>query len=367
MRAGRIRVLAAALSVAALAAAMFPGAAPAQSTRRSRATPRGALRADTFWSQSLGTHKRLISYLPPSYSRDTTRRFPVLYYLHGLSGSEEDWLREARIDQVMDSLVATGNAEAIVVMPDGDDSWYTTWHSLPNLAGCRADTTRTEPDDTFCVPWPHYDDYIARDLVAFVDSSLRTLADAAHRGIAGLSMGGYGAITLALRFPDVYAAAASHSGVLAPPLLAPHPYPFPFTGAVPTQWARTPDELRTAAGSRYHWFAEPFGPDTIGWYARDPSHLVARLVTHGTAVPALFMDVGATDPFRDQNRAFVATLSSLGLSHRYLEPTGGHTWTYWRAQLPQSLRWMLEHVAPRDTGAVTPRDPPPDGVPQESA
>lgn len=369
-------------SVCALAAVLLVSHAPPLASqarpdnqRRSRVqspTPpvRGALRADTIWAQSLGTHKRLVMYLPPSYARDTMRRYPVLYYLHGLTGNEDDWVKQARLDDVMDSLIARGSPEAIVVMPDGDDGWYTTWHQLPDLAACRANSERVEPAATFCVPWPHYDDYIARDVVDYVDRTVRTLADAAHRGIGGLSMGGYGAVTLGLRYPDVFTAVASHSGVLAPALFAPAtlgPQPMPATGAEPIRWARTPDELREAAGARYGWFTDAFGPDTIGWYARDPSHLVRRLVTAGTAVPALYLDAGVSDSFHDQNRAFVTTLLSLGLSHQYTEPSGGHTWTYWRTQLPHSLHWMLERVAPSAATGVTPPDSAVHGAPRDSA
>src|SRR5580765_444325 len=110
-----------------------------------------------------------------------------------------------------DSLVAAGMPEMIVVMPDGDDGWYTTWNWLGDWAACKRKPPRPdEAADRYCVPWPHYDDYIARDLVSYIDSHYRTRADRAHRGIAGLSMGGYGAIALALGYPDVFAAAASH-------------------------------------------------------------------------------------------------------------------------------------------------------------
>ena len=135
----------------------------------------------------------------------------------------------------MDSLVAAGRPEMILVFPDGDDGWYTTWNALNNTAACRADTLRREPAATYCVPWPKYDEYVARELVAHVDSSYRTHPRREHRGIAGLSMGGYGAISLALRYPDVFAAAASHSGVLSPRYAGPSPY------APPTRYAPTVD------------------------------------------------------------------------------------------------------------------------------
>ncbi len=310
-----------------------------------QSAPRGALRIDTVWSQSLGTTKSLVVYLPPSYLRDTARRYPVLFYLHGLGGSEQDWLREARLDAVMDSLASRDLGEAIVAMPDGDNSWYTTWHSLPDATGCAADTSRREPAASFCVPWPHYDDYIARDLVAHMDSAYRTKADRAYRTIAGLSMGGFGAITLALNYPDVFSAAASHSGVLAPALLGPVPF------RPPARWARTREELTRAAGNRYAWFTRAFGRDTIGWYARDPGRLAKRALQRagdgGMPLPALYLDCGATDPFVDQNRAFAETLRGLEVSYTYVEPRGAHTWDYWRQQLPVSLSWLLAHVAVR--------------------
>jgi S-formylglutathione hydrolase FrmB len=135
-----------------------------------------------------------------------------------MEGSEGDWARRGRLARAMDSLAAAGMPEAIVVMPDGDDGWYTTWNSLASLSGCEARVPPDEPRERYCVPWARYDDYVARDVVAWVDSTFRTRADRAHRGIAGLSMGGYGAVLLAAQYPDVFGAAASHSGALAPAL-----------------------------------------------------------------------------------------------------------------------------------------------------
>jgi S-formylglutathione hydrolase FrmB len=360
----RAPVAAALVSLVLLAAGPAATAAqpPAQPPGAGSATRRGALRIDTVWAQSLGTSKRLVVYLPPSYARDTSARYPVLFYLHGVGGDEENWVRLARLDRVLDSLVADGHPEAIVAMPDGDDGWYTTWASLPDVPACRRDTARAEPADRFCVPWPHYDDYVARDLVAHVDAHYRTHAAAPQRGIAGLSMGGYGAVTLALRYPDVFGAAASHSGVLAPALLAPQPVP-PAADAASLRWARTPEELLAAVGASRHarWFAPAFGRDTIGWYARDPARLVARLQHDGRAVPALFLDCGTDDPYLGHSRAFAAVLRARGVSVEYHEPRGAHTWDYWRARLPASLAWLLERVRPPAS------DAPPGGAADDRA
>ncbi|HJU67458.1 MAG TPA: alpha/beta hydrolase family protein [Gemmatimonadaceae bacterium] len=301
---------------------------------------RGQLRPDSLFSHALGVRKRLLVYLPPSYQRETARRYPVAYYLHGAWGAESDWVTLGRIDRTMDSLVATGLPEMILVLPDGDDGWYTTWNALNNTASCRADTVRREPAATYCVTWPKYDEYIARELVAHVDSTYRTRAERSHRGIAGLSMGGYGAITLALRYPDLFAAAASHSGVLSPRYAGPTPY------APPTRHAVTVDTIRRRYSPALWMLMRPvFGGDTIGWRARDPSVYARHLVTSRARAPALFVDVGRDDPFLEQNRAFRADLAALGIPVQYAEWPGKHDWVYWKTHVVESLVWMAEMLA----------------------
>src|SRR6185503_2922027 len=176
------------------AGAGHPAAAQATSTSTNNQQPTtsSTVIADTLWSQSLGIRKRVMLWLPPSYASQPQRRYPVAIYLHGAFGDENNWLNQGRLGATLDSLVAAGMPEMIVVMPDGDDSYYTTWNFLGDWPGCRRSRPpNAEPADSYCVPWPHYDEYIARDLVAFVDRRYRTLADRRHRGVAGLSMGGY--------------------------------------------------------------------------------------------------------------------------------------------------------------------------------
>ncbi len=328
--------------VALACAALVPaGNSAAQSTSAAR---RGALHTDTLWTQSLGVRKALTVYLPPSYASSATRRYPVLYYLHGLYGNERNWVEAGALDHTLDSLAAAGQGEAIVVMPDGDDGWYTTWNLLAASPPCASDTVRKEPAATYCVPWTHYDDYIARDVVAHVDAKYRSIADRGHRGIAGLSMGGYGAISLALAYPEVFGAAASHSGVLSPALLGPKPY------AAPARYANDSLELKQAAGWLWPWLTAPFGRDTIGWRARDPGQLAARALRRqkagGPPVPALFIDCGTEDAFIDQSRDFRATLARLGVSNQYAEWPGQHSWPYWRTHAAESLRFLLQRTKP---------------------
>jgi putative tributyrin esterase len=297
----------------------------------------GSVVTDTLWSQALGAKKAVIVYLPPSYRSSPERRYPVAYYLHGVSGSETGWTKNGHIDAVMDSLVAAGEPEMIVVMPDGDDGWYTTWNTLITYDACAKNPTSTgEPVTTYCVPWQHYDDYIARDLVQFTDKKYRTRPDRAHRAIAGLSMGGYGAITLALSYPDVFAAAASHSGTLAPLYAG----PAPFDGH--PVWAADLPTLEKAWGRLYKYIVPAFGRDTAAWWSRDPARRLQRLIAlrGKSAVPEMFADVGKDDPFVEQTRAFKWEAWQQGIPIEYHEWTGTHDWAYWKAHVPESLHWI---------------------------
>jgi putative tributyrin esterase len=339
----RLALAVVALSVVALSLPLLTGALRAQAAPAAPPTfPRGTVRTDTIWGNAIGARKALRVYLPPSYERASTRRYPLLVYLHGLGGNERNWVDNGALDRTMDSLVATGTPEAIIAMPDGDDSWYTTWGQLPDLAACQSDTTRRESAATFCVPWPRYDDYIERDVVDYMDREYRTVADRAHRAIAGLSMGGYGAISIALAHPQRFAAAASHSGVLSPRLR-------PGRVAPETdRYAQSMSELRLAARGLWTSQRTAFGPDTIAWRARDPLVRLERLaaaVKAGTApMPALYFDVGADDPWLLHNRDFNAALAAAGIPRRYGEFTGGHTWTYWRVHAEDSLTFLLSVI-----------------------
>lgn len=303
------------------------------------APPRGEVRSGRFYAEALGVWKRYFVYLPPSYGREPRRRFPVAYYLHGLSGNESDWISRANIDVAMDSLVAGGAPEMILVLPDGDDGWYANWAEPRDPVDCAADTTLAEAADAYCVAHYRYADYIVRDLVAHVDSAYRTLADRAHRGIAGLSMGGYGAITLALRYPDEFAAAASHSGVLSPFYGGPHP----FAGS--PRYYTSRDSLAAAWGSIWHALAPVFGADTTRWWAGDPARLVRGLRAAHRPVPDLFFDVGRQDGLADESRAFHAELVALGVPHAYAEWPGRHSWPYWHAHVGESLAWLATRIA----------------------
>lgn len=298
----------------------------------------GTTRGDRFESAALGVTKHLVVYLPPSYDRSRSKRYPVAYYLHGLSGRESDWVSVGGIDDVADSLIAAGMPETIIVMPDGDDSWYSRWVAPLSYEACRDSLLREAPGRA-CVRSFAYDEYIARDLVAYVDARYRTVADRAHRGIGGLSMGGYGAMKLALAYPDVFAAAASHSGAISRLLVSRPPK------LLPPRYAASADTLLRG------YFAtagvQLYGRDMATWRANDPATLAARLKESRGRMPALYFDVGTSDALLGENQAFDWELTRLGIAHTYREFPGAHTWRYWNTHVRESLPWMLGVIGAR--------------------
>ena len=151
-------------------------------------------------------------------------------------------------------------------------------------------------------------------------------------------MGGYGAIALALRFPEVFGAAASHSGVLSPMYTGPRPF------ASPVRYAATVEEARTPSGIYYSRYLHYWGTDIEHWKQIDPAHIAEAAKRHGQRLPALFFDCGREDGFVDQNRAFDSELTRLGIRHSYTEWPGAHTWRYWSDHVPQSLSWMIRQI-----------------------
>jgi S-formylglutathione hydrolase FrmB len=174
--------------------------------------------------------------------------------------------------------------------------------------------------------------------VAFIDREYRTARDRRHRGVAGLSMGGYGAMALALSYPEVFSAAASLSGVLAPSL----------GGRSPALRARFDfDSLRASYPSWLWSLMQPaFGKDSVSWASRDPVNLASRLLTRRPdMMPTLRVDCGSEDFLLTQNRAFRDGLRASGGQLVYEEHAGGHSWDYWRHRAGHATAWLTARLA----------------------
>jgi S-formylglutathione hydrolase FrmB len=318
--------------VTACHAAAAPAPLPLERDRH------GWVRYESLFSPALGVRKRYLIYLPPSYRQESRRRYPVVYVLHGATGNEADWVARGDLNLIADSVFARGLPELIFVMPDGDNSFWVNWAISPGLQDCARNAELTEAATSFCVAASRYGDYLAGDLVAHVDSAYRTLGDRAHRGLMGLSMGGTGALTLALTYPRSFSATAAFSAVAAPFYLGPHPY------RAPARQATSFDELDQALGSPQPG-RRRYGIDTTLWSRYDPERAARVLRQSGGPLPAIRLDVGRDDPYIDQNRALDAALTALGVPHQYYEREGAHHWVYWRTHTAETLVWLAGYLA----------------------
>ena len=235
-----------------------------------------------------------VSIILPEMNDAWSGPFPVMYLLHGIGDDHTDWVRRTKIERYVQRL------PLMVVMPT------TPWQSM------YVDGINGPPAATA----------VARDLVDFIDQRFRTVPERSHRAICGLSMGGYGALHLALGNPDRFGAAASHSGALSFGHIDPGPEPW-GEGRKRDVWRRSTTLLgRSPSGGPQDLFAQAGNVST-------------------DRRPALRIDCGVDDFLLESNRAFHAHLDAIGYPHEYEEHPGAHTWDYWDDHVKDSIGFFV--------------------------
>ncbi|WP_128547891.1 alpha/beta hydrolase [Larkinella soli] len=219
---------------------------------------------------------------PDRHSASSTDRFPVVYLLHGYGGNHRDW-----ITKVPELTTLADRYGVLIVCPDGRNSWYF---------------------DSPLDPAVRYETFMTRELPAFVDARYPTLADRRHRAITGLSMGGHGALYLALRHRDLYGQAASLSGGV-------DIRPFP------NNW-----EIKKSLGE--------LAAHPENW---DRHTVINQTDSLRNGDLRLLIDCGIKDFFFDVNRSLHQKLVGQGIDHDYVERPGAHTWEYWRSNVEYHL------------------------------
>jgi putative tributyrin esterase len=287
----RLRLLGLLLCCVLLLGCAFAFTNKKANTARSANGQQAQTRDVVFHSADLARdmHYRLL--LPRNYGNGG--RFPVLYLRHGVYGDYKNWDTRTGLENYPKDL------DVLIVMPDADDSWYT---------------------NSAMVPADKFEDYIAKDLIAEVDEKYRTIHDGHARAIAGLSMGGYGAIKLALKYPELFAVAGSLSGAFNAP------------GNL--------DALRPEFRKN---LLEVFGGEASATRAQNDMFALLN-APHQVPYPYLYLACGSSDFFLETNRAFVQQLSTRNLSYEYHETPGGHTWDYWDQTLRPLLRAIDEKL-----------------------
>lgn len=234
-------------------------------------------------SEAMHITKKCVVIRPYSY-QNINNRYPVVYLLHGYSGDYANWInRVPALKNYADEF------QLMIVCPDGNyNSWYV---------------------DSKSEPTSMYDTYISREVVHFIDSAYNTLAQKKSRAISGLSMGGHGALYLALRHPEIFGAAGSMSGVLN---LEP--------------WK-----------SKYQ-LLKYLSPSEITLYS-----VVTFLKNLREGALTLIIDCGVNDPFLETAREAHRILLDRKIAHDYIERDGQHNWAYWSNSVSYQLMFFSKN------------------------
>ncbi len=266
-------------------------------------------------------------YLPPSYSRDAARRYPVVYFLHGYTATAESYVKTLDLPVAADRAIAGGAAEMIIVLPD----------AFTVFSGSMYSSSVTTGD---------WESYVATDLVDYIDEHYRTLAQRESRGLSGHSMGGYGTVRIGMKRPDAFAAlyAMSSCCLLIDPARGGDPVmqaarargeltlperPDPaagFANAIFSQaaaWAPNPDNPP-------YFLDLPFKNGKVDpaiaakWLANAPLLMVDQYAAALTQYRAIAIDVGNADPLLEDNANLDAALSRLRVAHTFERYEGDH-------------------------------------------
>ncbi len=232
--------------------------------------------------------------LPKNYEADKTEKFAVIYLLHGLIGHFDNWTDKSKLKD------HAANYNYIIVMPEGDNGWYS---------------------DSATVPNDKYESYIVQELIPEIDGKFRTIADRPHRAIAGLSMGGYGALKFGLKYPDKFVLAGSFSGALGAAS---------FTDkTLGNGWKVLTDSIMGTYGAE----------DSQTRKDNDIYKIVRETTPEKvSALPFIYLDCGTEDGLITQNRDFNALLAEKKIPHEFRELPGIHDWKFWDSQVQEFLR-----------------------------
>lgn len=246
--------------------------------------PHGDVVTTWYHSDSAGADRRLSVYLPPCYGKES-RKYPVLYLLHGSGGDETAWLDLGHVARIMDNLIARGEAEPmIVVMPNGNFSKQAAPGETPENLAFRPVMTNMLTDYKNGAY-----EMAFTEIIGFIDNKYSTIPDRQHRAIAGLSMGGFHSLYIALNYPGWF----DYVGLFSAGLMT---------------------DLNT---------------DREAY--RDEDAKLARLSELGCEL--FWIGIGKDDFLYEANTDFRKRLDSMGFDYIYHESERGHIWANWRQYL----------------------------------
>lgn len=254
-------------------------------------------------SKILGKSVHYTVYLPGDY-QSSQRSYPVLYLLHGYTDDNTAWLQFGEINRLADQAIADGSIPPmIIIMPNADSSFYINSYDGKE----------------------NYEDFFIKEFMPSVEKEFRIKSQKRYRAVAGLSMGGYGTLIYALKYPQLFAAAA--------PLSAAVFNDDAMTSMAPAQW----DDL----------FGQLFGRGLQGKDRLNNAYRansILDLVKNNTAEKLksvrYWIDCGDDDFLSKGNCLLHIALAEKGIPHEFRVRDGAHTWSYWRSGIIPALQFI---------------------------
>lgn len=261
------------------------------------------LEEKTVRSAILGKEVRYTVYLPADYA-SSERSYPVVYLLHGYTDDNTGWLQFGEINRLADKAIAEGTIPPmIIVMPNGDSSWYINSYDGKEK----------------------YENFFTLEFMPAIEKTYRIKAEKKYRGVAGLSMGGYGTLIYTLKHPELFAAGAALSAAVIDDAS--------FETMPEANWERT--------------FGQLFGRGLKGrnrlnasFYANSPLKIVADKSADELRQVRYWIDCGDDDHLSKGNCLLHIALMDKEVPHEFRVRDGAHTWTYWRTGIVDALQFI---------------------------
>jgi S-formylglutathione hydrolase FrmB len=257
----------------------------------------------TVKSKILKRNVKYTIYLPADYET-ANRAYPVVYLLHGYSDDNTGWLQFGEVNRYADQAILDGTIPPmIIVMPDGGTSWYINSYDGKEK----------------------YEDFFIKEFIPHVEQAYRIKTERQYRGVAGLSMGGYGTLIYAIKYPQLFSAAAALSAAVFPD----------------DQMVNQPDD------NYEHVFGQLFGRGLKGkdrltkdWQANSVLNLVQNKTADDLSKVRYWIDCGDDDFLTIGNSMLHIALTEKKVPHEFRMRDGAHNWTYWRTGITNALSFI---------------------------
>ncbi len=254
-------------------------------------------------SKILNRDVHYTAYLPADYGI-SERTYPVVYLLHGLSGDNTQWLQWGEINRYADKAITDGTIPPmIIIMPNANRSWYMNSYDAK----------------------VKYEDFFIKEFIPVVEKTYRIKAEKAYRGIAGLSMGGYGTLLYSLKYPELFTAAAPLSAGV---------YDDEEIVQIPdNDWVRIFGQVSDTTLK---------GKNRLNkvWYDNSILQLVKDKSSENLIKVRYWIDCGDDDFLTKGNCLLHLALAEKKVPHEFRIRDGAHTWTYWRTGITDALKFI---------------------------